>query len=245
MVSVPPRRRWRAAQAVDHAMAAVASAAAPDALLLLPPFYQQPFSPGYGATGVEAFFGTFFERFEAALTAAAVTAAPPVYLYSFAMHTQQPIPADVYGRLCTKHPRLAGIKASAVTVAEAEAYKAAAPASCVMVGNGNAQLATLRAGLHVVSGDCVTIPWALTKLLELFRASDANADVLQNAIVSIWRKGVMEKWDEIPADKAAFAQTAGVTIDACVRAPLVAVDADAAATIKAAIAQLRAAVDVL
>ena len=44
--------------------------------------------------------------------------------------------------------QLAGIKASAVSVEEAQAYAAAAPGAAVLVGNGRANCASLRAGLN-------------------------------------------------------------------------------------------------
>ena len=151
--------------AVSLAEQAIDSAGKPDALLVLPPFYHAPFSQALGHLGVEAFFMAFFERY-AALKATKAVSLPCIFLYTFSMHTQQPVSTETYGRLAAKFPTLlGGIKASAVSVEQAQEFAAAAPQHTVMIGNGRSNLASLRAGLSIVSGDCCGVAWALSKLL--------------------------------------------------------------------------------
>ena len=104
---------------LDLTCQALESEAEPDALLLLPPYYHKPFSAESGAAGIEAFFMAALHKIGAEIEARRATASakrsPVVFLYTFALHTQQPIPPDVYGRLCTAFPTLLrGIKASFV-----------------------------------------------------------------------------------------------------------------------------------
>eukprot|EP00965_Chrysotila_dentata_P063990 2119781-Pleurochrysis_carterae.AAC.2 len=162
--------------AVQLARDAVRSNARPDALLLLPPFYHAPFSPAINAAGVEAFFRKFFNRlprrFEADCAPGAERRVPPVFLYTFAWHTQQPISAEVYGRLCAEFPdRIAGVKASGMGLEQAQQFSLAAPGRAVLVGNGRINLDVLKAGLHVVSGDGVPVCWALSTLAKRCRGS--------------------------------------------------------------------------
>ena len=42
----------------------------------------------------------------------------------------------------------------------------------MLVGNGNANLSILRAGLNIVSGDCVAVSWALMALLKMVEATE-------------------------------------------------------------------------
>ena len=159
---------------VELTRQALDSDAEPDALLLLPPYYHKPFSADSGAAGIEAFFMAALRKIGAEIETRRATTKrmPVVFLYTFALHTQQPIPPEVYGRLCAAFPTLLrGIKASFVGLEQSEAYAAAAPGTTVLVGNGKIQLPVLRAGLHVVSGDCVTVCWALLKLLSLHEVS--------------------------------------------------------------------------
>lgn len=136
-----------------------------------------------------------------------------------------------------------GIKASFVGLEQALAYAAAAPGTTVLVGNGRIQLGCLRAGLHVVSGDCVTVPWALLKLTSLHEAGEAAiAERAQEALVDVWR-GEMDQHDEIPIDKAAFSAIPEVATLPTVRPPLVIVSSDATAAIVDASKRLRAAFD--
>ena len=51
------------------------------------------------SSGVEAFFRAVLNE----LTAAELTATP-VFLYTFHVHTQQPVPPEVFGRLCAEFP---------------------------------------------------------------------------------------------------------------------------------------------
>ena len=151
--------------AISLAEQAIDSAGKPDALLVLPPFYHAPFSQALGHAGVEAFFMAFFERY-AALSATRAVQLPRIFLYTFAVHTQQPVSVETYGRVAAKFPTLlGGIKASAVSVEQAQALAAAAPQHTVLIGNGRSNLASLRAGLSIVSGDCCGVAWALSKLL--------------------------------------------------------------------------------
>ena len=129
-----------------------------------------------------------------------------------------------------------------MSVDEAKAYQDAAPALTVMIGNGNANLPALRAGLHIVSGDCCGVAWALTKLVRLHAAGDAaGADAVQQALLSIWRATVMDGFDEVPAVKAAFGMLTGSS--AACRPPLLALKSDEARVVIEGIARLRAAVD--
>lgn len=223
--------------ALERAHEATACGAA-DALLILPPFYHAPVSAEANARGVESFFRQFLSRLPAE--------APPVLLYTFAAHTQRPIPVDVYGRLCAEFPgRLVGIKASAVSLDEAMAYEAAAPGTFVLLGNGRANLPALRAGLRSVSGDCVAVCWALVAMMDFVDAGfDAAAEAAQQALVEIWR-AEMEKHDEVPAVKARFAQIAEVATRDDVRPPLVVVDDWAAHGLAEAASRLRAAFDAI
>eukprot|EP00908_Phaeocystis_cordata_P014035 Transcript_25141.p2 GENE.Transcript_25141~~Transcript_25141.p2 ORF type:complete len:300 (-),score=65.78 Transcript_25141:289-1188(-) len=127
---------------LELARQAAASPGKPDALLLLPPYYHRPFSADLGAEGCKQFFRAVLQGF------AAANVTIPVFVYTFAVHTQQPVPPATFGALCAEFPQLAGIKASAVSVEEAQAYAAAAPGAAVLVGNGRANCASLRAGLN-------------------------------------------------------------------------------------------------
>jgi len=234
--------------ALDLTHQALSSAAAPDALLILPPYYHKPFTPEQGAKGVEAFFHLYLTHLQAALETLPYKDGQlkPVFLYSFAMHTQQPITPETYGRLCQEFPNLvAGIKASAVSLEEALAYKKAAPQTTVMVGNGRCNLPVLRAGLHVVSGDGVTIAWALVKLLQLVEEGDQQgSDAAQTALLDVWRKE-MDKHDEIPANKAAFARIPDIKTDEFLRPPLVRIDEETAKGISLAMSKLREVFDAI
>ena len=81
--------------------------------------------------------------------------------------------ATRHSPLATRHSPLATRRSPLTTpgLEQSEAYAAAAPSTTVLVGNGRLQLPVLRAGLHVVSGDCVTVCWALMKLLSLHEVS--------------------------------------------------------------------------
>jgi len=221
--------------ALDLAKQAIASGASPDGLLVLPPFYHKPVSAELGAKGCELFFRALLERLPAE--------APPLYIYTFAMHTQQPVPPDVYGRLCKDFgPKMGGIKASAVSVEDAMAYAAAGPGTSVLVGNGNANLSILRAGLNIVSGDCVAVSWALMALLKMVEAgNDEGAERAQSALFDIWRGTAMNHFDEVPAVKAAFHSISEVAIRPDVRPPLVLLDESSASTVTGAMAKLREA----
>ncbi|KAL3928262.1 MAG: hypothetical protein SGPRY_002461 [Prymnesium sp.] len=91
------------------------------------------------------------------------------------------------------------MKASCVGLDEAQAYADAAPGTVVMVGHGRLQLQlelarnyllqlistssqpVLRAGMHVVSGDCLPVCWALVRLLAYHEVSplcSSRAEVL-------------------------------------------------------------------
>jgi 4-hydroxy-tetrahydrodipicolinate synthase len=226
--------------ALTLARQATASLAKPDALLLLPPYYHQPFSAGTGAYGCKQFFRSVLQG----LGAAAITT--PVYMYTFAVHTQQPIPPATFGELFAEFPQLAGIKASAVGVGQAQAYAAAAPGATVLVGNGRENCASLRAGLNVVSGDCVAVSWALVKMLRLVEASDvAGAEAAQQALVDHWRVAAMDRFDEVPAVKAAFSTNDAVATLPAVRPPLVALDASDTQSIRDAVVRLRQAIDAI
>ena len=220
---------------LELARQASASGARPDALLCLPPFYHAPVSAALGAAGVEAFFRAVLTRLP--------DDSPPLFVYTFAVHTQQPVPPDVFGRLCRDFPgRCTGIKASAVSVAEAQEYAEAAPDASVLLGNGRANLPALRAGLSIVSGDCVTVAWALARLCSMVsEGDDAGADAAQRALLEIWRAKCMDGFDEVPAVKASFATITDVATGTLVRPPLVALDATEVAAIQTWREELRVA----
>ena len=73
---------------LEHAVRASASGAAPDALLCLPPYYHAPFATAAAATGVETFFRAVLNRLP--------RDSPPLFIYNFAVHTQQPVSPDVW-----------------------------------------------------------------------------------------------------------------------------------------------------
>ncbi len=201
------------AEALEHTRRALASDAAPDALLLLPPFYHRPFDAASADAGAEAFFRTFLQLLPAG--------APPVFFYTFAMHTQLPVTPRVYGRLCADFPdKVGGIKASGVDVEQAMALRDAAPEKTVMVGNGKKVWEVLRAGLHVASGDGFPVAWCIRTLERLMEMDpEGRGRQADELIQRIWR-GEMDHHDEVPANKAALAAEVGTSNT--VRPPLVA-----------------------
>lgn len=90
---------------LEHANQAMQSTANPDALLCLPPFYHKEFTLRAGQpNGVELFFEELLRELP--------TSAPPLFIYTFSLHTQQTVTPSVYGALCAKFgKRIAGIKA--------------------------------------------------------------------------------------------------------------------------------------
>ena len=219
---------------------AATSPAKPDALLLLPPYYHQPFNAEAGACGCKQFFRSVLQG----LGAAAITT--PVFLYTFAVHTQQPISPATFGELYAEFTQVAGIKASAVGVEQAQAYAAAAPGATVLVGNGRENCESLCAGLNIVSGDCVAVSWALIKMLRLVEAGDVpGAVAAQQALVEYWRVAAMDHFDEVPAVKAAFSTNNAVATLTAVRPPLVALDALDTMSIRDAVVRLRQAFDAI
>ena len=91
---------------LEHANQAMQSTANPDALLCLPPFYHKEFTLRAGQpNGVELFFEELLRELP--------TSAPPLFIYTFSLHTQQTVTPSVYGALCAKFgKRIAGIKAN-------------------------------------------------------------------------------------------------------------------------------------
>ena len=86
--------------ALELARQAAASPGKPDALLLLPPYYHRPFSADLGAEGCKQFFRAVLQGF------AAANVTIPVFVYTFAVHTQQPVPPATFGALCDEFPQV-------------------------------------------------------------------------------------------------------------------------------------------
>ena len=129
-------------------------------------------------------------------------------------------------------------------------YAAAAPGTSVVQGNGDKVLPALQAGLRVVSGDNVAMPWVLSTMISLLDAGKvAAAEECQKAYSAIWGAQVRAKFDEIPSVKACFHSTSpgmdGVAISPVCRPPLLTVDDAGLAAIQAAMVELRKAFDAI